>query len=264
MNGFQVRVITAMVFGVIVLGFIYMGRPWISILLFVIAVGSSYEYEKAVHTRSIGLYPLLGAIGFLFTYFYLSTRICSYLVIINCLVALMLIYWVFRKHNFFDHRKFGVIINFFYTGVSLGLLSKYISSIENSSLFILTILILIWLSDTGAYLIGSQLGKRKLLPRISPNKTVEGFFGAFLFTIIGAIVLFKTATMHHSLMWWIGLSICIWIFGALGDLVQSSIKRKYGIKDSGSFLPGHGGIWDRFDSLLLVTPYVLLFVNLCS
>jgi phosphatidate cytidylyltransferase len=263
-SGFQIRVITAMVFGIIVLGFIWMGNTWISILLFIIAVGSAYEYEKAVHTRSLGLYPILSAIGFLITYFYLSSKLCSYLVIINCLVALILIYWVFKKHNFFDHRRFGALINFVYTGISLGLLSNYISGIENPSLFFLTILVLIWLSDTGAYLIGSQLGKRKLLPRISPNKTVEGFIGAFLFTIIGAIVIFNTASMDHSLIWWLGLGICIWIFGALGDLVQSSIKRKYGIKDSGSFLPGHGGFWDRFDSLLLVTPFVLLFINLCS
>lgn len=264
MNGFQTRVLTAVIFGVIVLGFIWLGDPWIPVLLYLICLGSSIEYEKAVHARFIGIYPLLSTVGFVTTYFWLAEFYCAFTLVISCLVAFMLIYWIFKKHNFFDHRRYGAIINLFYIGVSLGLLAKYLYLKGNPKSLLLAIIILIWLSDTGAYLIGSRYGKRKLLPVISPKKTVEGFLGALIFTIIGAIIFFIYSNLEHGLVWWLVFAVIVWIFGALGDLVQSSIKRKYGIKDSGNFLPGHGGIWDRFDSFLLATPFVLLFINICS
>ena len=78
------------------------------------------------------------------------------------------------------------------------------------------------------------------------------------------MIFFYNSNLDQGIYWWLAIAIIVWIFGALGDLVQSSIKRKYGIKDSGTFLPGHGGFWDRFDSFLLATPFILLFVNLCS
>jgi phosphatidate cytidylyltransferase len=261
-SGFKTRVLTAIVFGIIVLGFTWLGNPWIPILLFIICLGSSIEYEKAVHTRIIGIYPLLSTIGFICTYFFLAEIYCAITLFVSCIIGLMLIFWIFKKHNFFDHRRFGAIINMFYIGVSLGLFAKYMYLKENPRVFFLAIIVLIWLSDSGAYLIGSRYGKRKLIPRISPKKTVEGFLGALIFTILGALVFYFKSNLNHDIYWWISIATIIWIFGALGDLVQSSIKRKYGIKDSGSFLPGHGGMWDRFDSLLLAIPFILLFVNI--
>lgn len=264
MNAFQIRVLTAAVFGIIVLGFIWMGNPWIPILLYIICLGSSIEYEKAVYARHLGVYPLISTIGFSVTYFWLAETYCTYTLIISCGVSILLIYWMFRKHNLFDHRKYGAVVNLFYIGISLGLFAKYLYLKENPRIFLLAIIVLIWLSDTGAYLIGSKFGERKLIPRISPKKTVEGFLGAFAFTLVGTMIFYYNFNLNHGIYWWLAIAFIVWIFGALGDLVQSSIKRKYGIKDSGTFLPGHGGFWDRFDSFLLSTPFILLFVNLCS
>ena len=117
--------------------------------------------------------------------------------------------------------------------------------------------IILWANDTGAYLVGSQIGKRKLFERVSPNKTWEGFFGgAFLALITGLIfAYFSDSNMIH----WIIVSTIVVVFGTLGDLTESQIKRSTGVKDSGNILPGHGGILDRFDGALFAAPFVLTY-----
>lgn len=114
------------------------------------------------------------------------------------------------------------------------------------SLFVLGV---IWAGDTGAYFIGRKLGKRKLWPAISPNKTVEGSLGGL---VLSMIVGFSIASTIPSLDWQaaLGITLVVAVAGQLGDLVESAIKRTTGVKDSGGLLPGHGGVLDRFDSLL--------------
>lgn len=128
---------------------------------------------------------------------------------------------------------------------------------------ILTMFIMIWLNDTGAFCVGSLIGRRRLFERISPKKSWEGFFGGMLFSV-GAGVL-----IHYLFGPWApGLSVvemCILgavvsIFATWGDLVESLLKRTAGVKDSGNIMPGHGGILDRIDSLLLVAPAVACFI----
>jgi phosphatidate cytidylyltransferase len=124
-------------------------------------------------------------------------------------------------------------------------------------------LLILWLNDTGAYLIGSWIGKHKLFERISPKKTWEGSMGgAFmaLLTSWGMALLVKGIPLWQ----WISIGLIIVIFGTLGDLVESMLKRSLGIKDSGTILPGHGGILDRFDALLLAVPFVFVFLAIFS
>ncbi len=121
--------------------------------------------------------------------------------------------------------------------------------------------ILIWVNDTFAYLTGMVLGRHKFFERISPKKTWEGTIGGAVFTIIGAYI-FSLFIADITNLEWIGLGLVIVIFGTFGDLIESMIKRTYGIKDSGQVMPGHGGILDRLDSVLIATPFVLLYVVL--
>ncbi|MNE53545.1 Phosphatidate cytidylyltransferase [compost metagenome] len=120
----------------------------------------------------------------------------------------------------------------------------------------LLLLCCIWGSDAGAYFVGRSLGKNKLWPAISPNKTVEGALGGVLISVVISVIfaLFvpDLLTIGRALL--IGISCAV--LGQLGDLVQSAYKRVYGIKDSGSLLPGHGGILDRCDSWIIVFPFV--------
>ncbi len=133
---------------------------------------------------------------------------------------------------------------------------------------LLTIFVLIWISDTMAYVCGRLFGKRKLWERISPKKTWEGFIGGFIFTVVagGMIanwILYNNSNYDQEIKW-ICVAAVISVTGMLGDLVESLFKRSINVKDSGTILPGHGGILDRFDALLLATPFALTTFYLCD
>lgn len=119
----------------------------------------------------------------------------------------------------------------------------------------------IWLNDTGAYFVGSFFGKHKFYEKISPNKTWEGTLGGIAFCIG---LSFVVASMFPQLaqIHWIAISVIVAVFGTLGDLVESMLKRLAGVKDSGSLMPGHGGVLDRFDSLFFATPFVFCYLAL--
>jgi phosphatidate cytidylyltransferase len=122
---------------------------------------------------------------------------------------------------------------------------------------------LIWTNDTGAYLIGSKWGKTKLFPIVSPNKTWEGTLGGIALAVVVAVVLGKIMPALH---WTPGFAATLGILagagGTIGDLVESQLKRELGVKDSGTLLPGHGGILDRFDSLWYTAPFLYLLHQL--
>jgi phosphatidate cytidylyltransferase len=129
--------------------------------------------------------------------------------------------------------------------------------------YIFLLLTIVMLSDSGAYFCGVLFGKRKLAPRLSPNKTIEGALGGILFGVLGAIVLDSLFNVFfQSTGKIVLLGIVCSIAGILGDLMESTFKRFSGVKDSGKLLPGHGGILDRVDSLLFAAPVLLVFIYL--
>lgn len=123
---------------------------------------------------------------------------------------------------------------------------------------VLSIFILVWCSDTFAYLVGRQIGKRKLFERISPKKSWEGFFGGLVFAVLGGMII-AWAT-EASFIEYAVYGLVISSVGTMGDLVESMLKRSVNVKDSGNILPGHGGILDRFDAVLFVIPFIY-FLN---
>lgn len=133
-----------------------------------------------------------------------------------------------------------------------------------SSLLPLSVFIFLWTNDTGAYLSGSLFGKHKLFPRISPAKSWEGSIGGGIFVIIAAIIigyLANDGAAHRlSIQEWVGLGLVVTFFGTWGDLVESLFKRTLGVKDSGTILPGHGGMLDRFDSSLMAIPAAVIYL----
>lgn len=130
---------------------------------------------------------------------------------------------------------------------------------------IISVFILIWTNDTFAYIVGKSVGKRKLFEKISPKKTIEGFLGGLFFSVVAAILIskfyFNPSEQHSikSLFIWCVTAVIISIFSTLGDLIESKFKRIAGVKDSGTIMPGHGGILDRLDSIIFVAPFVFLF-----
>jgi phosphatidate cytidylyltransferase len=131
-------------------------------------------------------------------------------------------------------------------------------------ILVLALFVFIWVNDTGAYLVGSRFGKHRLIERISPLKSWEGFFGGILLTLAAAFV-FAHFESGISCYHWMGLALAVAIFATWGDLIESLIKRTLCVKDSGRTLPGHGGFLDRFDSFLLgvyaVLGYLVLVVR---
>lgn len=133
----------------------------------------------------------------------------------------------------------------------------------------LLIFVLLWLNDSGAYIVGSLMGKHKMSPVISPKKTWEGFVGGVVITMIGGFFLYMFASSFFGMGYygagiWLALSLITCIFGTFGDLFESKIKRTYGFKDSGNWIPGHGGLLDRIDSFLFAYPMAFIFLFLHS
>jgi phosphatidate cytidylyltransferase len=128
---------------------------------------------------------------------------------------------------------------------------------------VLGILTLVWINDTGAFLIGIMFGRNKLFPRVSPKKSWEGAIGGAFISLVAAIWM-------HSLMGilnrsdWIILAIVVSVFGVFGDLAESLFKRSADMKDSGLLIPGHGGLLDRIDSILFVMPLALCYLNVIN
>lgn len=127
----------------------------------------------------------------------------------------------------------------------------------------LAIYVFIWANDTGAYLVGSLIGRHRLFPRISPKKSWEGSIGGALLTM-GSGVAVAHFCGFLNVWQWIGMALVVVVFGTFGDLTESMIKRHLGIKDSGNMLPGHGGILDRLDSMLFAIPAVMVYIYVLS
>ena len=160
------------------------------------------------------------------------------------------------------------ILGILYSAIPFSILNKLVCLGETEMFgvpvynphLILGPILLIWASDSFAYLVGSMIGKRKLYEKISPGKTWEGTIGGGVLTLASSYIVagwFPEIQFVH----WLVISILVVVFGTIGDLFESLLKRRAGIKDSGKIMPGHGGILDRFDSLIFVTPFVYLYLT---
>lgn len=173
------------------------------------------------------------------------------IVLLFSLLLLELYLQAERPFALFGHYLLGL----FYIGIPLTLLIQvaYWTG-EYGPHRVFGLLWLVWTNDTAAYLVGSQIGRNKLFPRISPNKTWEGTLAGIICTLLMAWGL-SYLISEYSTAQWIGVGLVAALFGTLGDLVESMLKRSLGVKDSGNLFPGHGGFLDRFDAFLLVVPF---------
>ena len=188
----------------------------------------------------------------------------SYFVLL--IFFLVFVFELFRKQNASRERIGAWFTGFIYVAIPFGLMNSLFvtGNIEDFRVDILIgMFIIIWSSDVFAYLIGSWLGKHKLFERISPKKSWEGSIGGLVFAMLAAYLLslfFSQLTLTE----WFIFALIVVVTGALGDLIESMLKRQAGVKDSGTLLPGHGGVLDRFDAVLFATPFVFVYVNLIS
>ena len=200
------------------------------------------------------------------TLYLLISRQYSYasmgILAITLLSCTYLVYQLFVKKeiSYKDNRqKLGLTYRYvIFSMCFLVLLPFYENSFH--PYLMISILSLIWVNDSFAFLIGKNFGKHKLFPSVSPKKTIEGFIGGLVFSLLAALLISKF-NLDFSMLNWLIISVLVSALGTTGDLVESKFKRQAGIKDSGNIMPGHGGILDRLDSLLFAAPFVYLFIN---
>jgi len=178
--------------------------------------------------------------------------------VLAALAFLLLVGTVLTKNALtFDEAAF-IVLAVLYVGVGF----FCFAAIRFAGLpYLIYALFVIWSTDIGAYFFGRAFGRRKLWPEISPKKTIEGAIGGTGSAVVVAAVYEWAAGPFGSLGAAVGIALLLSMFGQLGDLVESAFKRHYGVKDSGAILPGHGGILDRFDSLLFVLPLLYIFIE---
>ena len=239
-------------------------------LLIVLGISEMVTMAKDDATQSwlVNIIDMLGGVG-LFVAFYMhyegetmQSR-ALWLLPIAFYLILRTIAQLYRPQQNAVHSLERSFFSLGYVALPVALLNCVMSI--TAPRLLLGVFMFIWLYDTGAYCFGMLLGRHRLFERVSPKKSWEGVIGGIVACLAGAWVThnwFDEFFQVPDLTTWIGLSLVVAVFATFGDLVESLIKRTVGVKDSGNILPGHGGILDRIDSLLLVAPAVLIYLML--
>ena len=199
--------------------------------------------------------------------FWLMTR---YSYMVTVIFVILMFCGFIMKHKYYEYGKvfFSLAAALLITNAMCTLITLHEIGGRNNIMYLILGLCGAWLADSGAYFVGTFMGKKKLCPEISPKKTVEGFIGGILITgflfVLISFIYTKVVSFDVSINWF---AVCILgmllsVIGTVGDLSASMLKRQCGIKDYGNIMPGHGGIMDRFDSVLFVAPTMLAFVSI--
>ncbi len=249
----------------------YYGRlPFLAFATF-LGLAAYYEFYKMTTKKAAYANRYIGALSVIVILLNSYFNFIEFETIIYLIVLFVLLTELFRNKNSAVFNTGTTLMGVFYVGLFASSLVKirelynYNNFIYNrGGLIIISVLITIWVCDSAAFFIGSPFGKHKLFRRVSPNKSWEGAIAGFIFSIISVIAL--KAFLIDFLSWQDALVIGIatGIFGQIGDLIESLIKRDSGVKDSSAIIPGHGGIFDRFDSLLFTAPIIFLYLKYFS
>lgn len=274
MNNFTERILTSVVFVIVLLGAIVQSNFAASILFFVIILlcqREFYNFFKPTEIKPLKYVGIIGGLAF-FTISALVTQTETQLTTFFFLIPLIFMVFVielFRNKALPIQNIAITILGIIYIAVPITLLhevsyfgpSKF--GEEYNFELLLGYFFVLWANDTGAYLVGKKFGKHKLFPRISPKKTWEGSIGGAVLAL-GISILNATYFTDYSWIVWIGMGAIVILFGAWGDLVESLFKRSLNLKDSGKLLPGHGGVLDRFDGIFISAPLVYFYLRLLT
>lgn len=236
-------------------------------LFFLIGFVCLLELEKLLRLKSYALYAVHALFFILFSYIKFDANATLVLLCITIFVNLFLAkdLLFIKKIPVFEKKKYIILIFYLISSmVFLTLIPTYSGTFRPE--LIVGVFVLIWTNDTFAYIVGKNFGKNKLYKQISPNKTIEGFIGGIIFSCIAGYFIYYF-THYLNFQSWLGMAIILSVFGTIGDLIQSKFKRQAGVKDSGKLMPGHGGLFDRLDSIIFSSPFVyayLLILNYVS
>ena len=270
------RLFTAAIGIPLVIYLLHTGGMFFSLAVAILAIAALFELNNMAKKNSAGIYAfsaMIPSVLMSVAAFYYNQPIFIFYIFTSA-VLLILLEGVFRYNDEkWLNKNLYSILAVCYIGLffSIFILLRHIDitpdletsfgSMQQGEVFLWLALLGTWSSDTFAYFIGSAFGKNKLCPKISPNKSWEGAIAGFLGCVAVVWYAGENVFFVHNINLII-FGILIGFFAPLGDLAESQIKRFSGVKDSGSFFPGHGGVLDRLDSLLFVIPAVYIFINL--
>ncbi|MGI6793777.1 phosphatidate cytidylyltransferase [Bacteroides sp. KG68] len=277
-NNFIQRAVTGALFVTVLVGCILYSPFSFGILFTIISALSVHEFARLINqngeislnktiTSLGGAYLFLALMSFCTQQSSVGARV--FLPYLALLLYLMITELYLKKKNPTGNWAYSMLSQL-YVALPFALLnvlafqnSPETGSVTYNPILPLSIFVFIWLSDTGAYCVGSLIGKHRLFERISPKKSWEGSIGGGAFSIASSLAF---AHFFPFMSWWqwAGLATVVVIFGTWGDLTESLMKRQLGIKDSGNILPGHGGMLDRFDSALMAIPAAVVYLYALS
>lgn len=274
MKNFRIRAITGLSFAFIMTAGILFS-PWTFLFLFLLITGLGLvEFYRLLQTNDISPQVIPGVLVSIAMILLMAITqwLHSYqelMVVIFPLTAILFIAELYRKKASPFKNIALTIAGIIYLTLPVLLMIRIAFGLtpgdgdDYHGEVIMGCILILWASDTGAYMIGSMIGKHRLFERISPKKSWEGFFGGMLLSVVASWVVSKWFPDLRFEEWCI-IAIIIVITGTFGDLVESMLKRSTGVKDSGNLLPGHGGILDRFDGLLLSIPFVFFYLTIAG
>jgi phosphatidate cytidylyltransferase len=264
---FYTRALTGAVFAVLVLGSI-VWSPWAFFVLMGIFVALALiEFVKLFPSNpkpqgtiiyyflGLAIYAIVGLTG-------MNILDFSNLLLVVLSFYVLMAVELFRQPKPSWMQIAAGFSAFIFIAVPFGLMNSLFWLGNGNVSFpwiLLALFVLVWVNDVFAYLVGTSIGKHKLYKKLSPKKTWEGSLGGFLFTMLCAW-LFSLFAPTFDLTHWLWLGFIISVSGNLGDLIESLLKRNSGVKDAGTFFPGHGGVLDRFDAVLFATPFVFFYL----
>ncbi|WP_416440614.1 phosphatidate cytidylyltransferase [Leeuwenhoekiella sp. A16] len=258
MRELVVRALSGLLYITILLFSIFSSERWYILLFLCFGLISLREFLRLISFQF--WYPYLLLIGFILFFSYYKAYKPATLILLGVTVFTggYLIKNLFSTKIRRLSKPYKLYITLFYVisgFVFLTLLPSH--GDEFSPYTVAGLFVLIWTNDTFAYIVGKSFGRHKLFPSISPKKTIEGFFGGLIFACVASYFIHK---FTHSLNFniWLSLALVMSTLGTLGDLIESKLKREAGVKDSGTLMPGHGGLYDRLDSILFASPFIYL------
>lgn len=267
MNNFIQRTLTAIVFVAVLLGSTFLGQFSFSVLFGIITLLGVLEFYTLAEKANVQAQKIMGVLTSV-TLFFCCALIASETYDVKLLLLVVpLVFSIFILELYtFSANPFTniayTILGIVYVALPFSLLN-FITSFSGAYSYeiLFGFFFILWSNDSGAYLVGSAMGKKKLFPRVSPGKTWEGSIGGAVASFAVAYFISQWYTVI-SLTDWLVVAAILVVVGTLGDLVESLFKRSIQVKDSGKVLPGHGGILDRFDSLIVATPFVFTYLYL--
>lgn len=263
MKDLLVRSLSGLLYILLILSTLFLDGIWGLVLFGALGFITLQEFLNLIDNKSYLPYLLL-FISFVLLYIQEYTIFVPIILIASCLFNSILAYTLFKSKQPKYTKPYQYGLSFLYLISGFVFITRIAYADVNMATYspklLIAVFLLIWANDSFAYLVGVNFGKRKLFPSVSPKKSIEGFIGGLLGAVFISVIIAYKMFPNIALIHWIVIAIIAGSLGTIGDLIQSKFKRRAGVKDSGKIMPGHGGMYDRLDSIIYTSPFIYAYL----